>query len=250
MTTTDTPAAAPAPAEPKPNSIARMFGVLVSPEATFASIARRPTWAAPLIVLIVLSLVSGIVMSSRLNFAAAAREQMESRKDLTPEQADRAVRMAASMGKIIPLMAPLFMVIGLLIVAGILLLAFRLFGGEGTFVQAFAATNYASMPSVIKTIIVLIVVLAKGGATLAPTALPTLVRSNLAFLFDPKDQAMAYAFAANFDIFSIWVLILMIIGFAHLARVSKAKSAAIVISLWLVKCVITLIGPAVQSLRK
>ena len=249
MTTIDTPAAAPAPAEPKPNSFARMFGVLFSPEATFASIARRPTWAAPLIVLVVISLVSGIVLSSHLDFAAAAREQMESRKDITPEQMDRAVRIATSMGKIVPLMAPVFMVIGLLVVAGIVLLGFRLFGGEGTFVQAFAATNYASMPTVIKTIIILGIVMGKGGM-LAPTSMPTLLRSNLAFLFDPKDQAMAFALAANFDIFSIWVLILMIIGFAHLARVSKAKSAAIVVSLWLVKCVITLIGPAIQSLRK
>jgi len=250
MTTVDTPAAAPAPAEPKPNSFARIFGVLFSPEATFASIARRPTWVAPFLVLVVMALVSGLVLASRLDFAAPVREQMESRKDIPPEQVDRAVRIATAMGKVIPLTAPLFMVIGLLIVAGILLLAFRLFGGEGTFGQAWAAVNYASMPSVIKTIIILIVVLAKGGAALNPALLPTLVRSNPAFLFDPKTQAMAYAFTANFDVFSIWVLVLMIIAFAHLARVSKAKSAAIVISLWLVKCVVTLIGPAMQSLRK
>ena len=61
---------------------------------------------------------------------------------------------------------------------------------------------------------------------------------------------MAFALASNLDIFSIWVMILLIIGFAHLARVSKAKAATIVISLYVVKALLGLIGPAFQSLRK
>ena len=249
--TTDvpTPAAAPA-AEPKPNSVARIFGVLFSPDETFASIARRPTWAAPLIVMIVLSICSGFILANRIDWGAPAREAMEQRKDVPPEAADRAAKMASAIGKVIAYGSPIFLVIIMLIVSGILLLAFRLFGGQGNFLQAWSATLYAYMPSVIKSVVVLAVMLIKGVTAMSPIALVTLVRSNPAFLFDQKTHPMAFALASNLDLFSIWVMILLIIGFAHLARVSKGKSAAIVISLYVLKALMGLIGPAIQSLRK
>src|SRR5258706_437005 len=110
--TTEAPPIAPAPAAaPKPNSFARIFGVLFSPDETFRSIAQRPTWAAPLIVLVILSICSGFVLSSRVDWAAPARESMESRKDISPEQMDRAVRMAAAVGKVIAYAGPVFLVI-------------------------------------------------------------------------------------------------------------------------------------------
>ena len=248
--TTDVSAPAPAPAEPKPNSIARIIGVLFSPDETFASIAKRPTWAAPLILLILVSVASGIVMAPRVDWAGPAREQMESRTDISAEQKEAGMRMAGAMGKVITYAGPILAIIFMLILAGILLLAFRLFGGEGTFAQAWSATLYAYVPNCIKSIVVLIVMVIKGGDKISPMALPTLLRSNLAFLFDPKDNPMAFALAGQFDIFSIWVLILIIIAFAHLAKVSKGKSAAIVISLWIIKCLLSLIGPAIQSLRR
>ena len=248
---TDVSAPAPAPAaEPKPNGLARIGGVLFSPDATFASIARRPTWVAPLIVLILISIASGVILSGRIDWGAPAREAMEQRKDVRPEDAARAERMANAFGKVIAYAGPIFLVIIMLIVSGILLLAFRLFGGEGNFAQAWSATLYAYMPSVIKSIAVLAVLVIKGGTAISPIALATLVRSSPAFLFDPKTNPMAFALATNFDIFSLWVMVLLIIGFAHLARVSKGKSAAIVITLYVVKALLGLIGPAIQSLRK
>src|SRR5207244_12090511 len=132
----------------------------------------------------------------------------------------------------------------------IVLRAFRMFGGEGTFLQAWSATLYANMPNVVKSIVICVVLLLKKGGQMSPLELPTLVRSNLGFLFDPKTNPMAFSLATNVDIFSFWVLALLIIGFAYLARVSKWKSAAIVISLWIVKDLFGLIGPAFQSLRK
>jgi hypothetical protein len=253
---TEVPAPAPAPgpapaAEPKPSPFARMIGVLFSPDETFASIARKPDWVVPLIVLMVISLVSGLILSPRVDWAAPAREAMEQNPNASPEQVEQAERIATGMGKVLAFAAPALYIIMLLIVAGICLLAFRLMGGEGTFKQAWAASIYSQMPNVIKSIVTVIILLARGGdaGQLSPLQLPTLLRSNLAFLFDPKTNPVAFALAANFDIFSIWVLVLLIFGFAHLARVSKTKSAAILVTLFIVKCLFGLIGPAMQSLR-
>ena len=128
------------------------------------------------------------------------------------------------------------------------LLAFRIFGGEGDFKQAFSVTCYASIPTIIKSVVTLIIIVAKGGIIPAQ-ALATIVRSNPGFLVDYKTNPVLFALLSSFDIFSVWFLALMIIGFAYVARVSKVKSAVTIISLWVVVLLLKLIGPALQSLR-
>jgi hypothetical protein len=238
----------PPAAEPEPNGLQRIIGVLFSPDATLASIARKPDWVLPLVVLLVMSLVAGVVIAQHVDFGAAAREAMEQNKNATPEQIDKGVKMAAGIGKVVTYLSPVLSAIGLLIIAGVLLLAFRLFGGEGDFNQAFSVTCYSSMPGVIKSILMMIIIVAKGGM-IPGQQLATLVRSNLGFLVDYKANPMAFALLSSIDVFSIWFVALMIIGFAYLARVSRVKSAVIIISLWLVVLCFKLIGPAMQSLR-
>ncbi|HEX3067779.1 MAG TPA: Yip1 family protein [Thermoanaerobaculia bacterium] len=233
---------------PEPSGFQRIIGVLFSPDATMASIARRPDWVLPLVILLVMSLVAGVVIAQHVDFGAAAREAMEQNKNASQEQIDKGVKMAAGIGKVVTYLSPVLSAIGLLIIAGVLLLAFRLFGGEGDFKQAFSVTCYSSMPGVIKSIIMMIIIVAKGG-TIPGQQLAILVRSNLGFLVDYKANPMAFAVLSSIDIFSIWFLVLMIIGFAYLSRVSRAKSAVIIISLWLVVLCFKLIGPAMQSLR-
>jgi hypothetical protein len=233
---------------PKPNSFQRIIGVLFSPDATFASIARRPDWVLPLVLLLITSLAAGVIMAPRIDFGAATREAMEQNKNVSQDQVDRAVKMTTSIAKVMTYLSPVLSLIGLLIIAGILLLAFRLFGGEGDYKQAFSVTCYASIPSIIKTVITLIIIVAKGGI-LPAQMLATMVRSNLGFLADMKTNPMAFALLSSIDIFSIWFLVLLIIGFAYVSRLSKAKSAVIVISLWVLVVLIKLIGPAMQSLR-
>jgi hypothetical protein len=238
----------PSAAGPEPSGFQRIIGVLFSPDATMASIARKPDWVLPLVVLLVMSLVAGVVIAQHVDFGAAAREAMEQNKNATPEQIDKGVKMAAGIGKVVTYLSPVLSAIGLLIIAGVLLLAFRLFGGEGDFNQAFSVTCYSSMPGVIKSILMMIIIVAKGGM-IPGQQLATLVRSNLGFLVDYKANPMAFALLSSIDVFSIWFVALMIIGFAYLARVSRVKSAVIIISLWLVVLCFKLIGPAMQSLR-
>jgi hypothetical protein len=226
----------------------RVIGVIFSPDATFASIAKRPDWVLPLVLLLITSLVAGFIIAQHVDFGSAARESMEQNKNMPPEQVEKAVRIASSIGKVLTYLSPVLSLIGLLVIAGILLLAFRLFGGEGDFKQAFSVTCYASIPSIIKSAVTLIIMVARGGI-MPVTALATLVPSNLGFLTDMKTNPMAFALLSSFDIFSVWFLALMIIGFAYVSRLSRAKSAVIMISLWFVVLLLKLIGPALQAMR-
>jgi len=79
--------------------------------------------------------------------------------------------------------------------------------------------------------------------------LATLVRSNLGFLADFKANPISFALLSSVDIFSIWYVVLLIIGFAYVSRLSRAKTAMVIVSLWIVATCFKLIGPAMQALR-
>jgi hypothetical protein len=204
---------APPPAESKPNSFERIAGVLVAPSETFASIARTPDWVVPLVLMLVVSLISGIVIAQRVDFAPAIREQIEEKGNVPPGQIDSTVRMMTAVAKVFAYCSPIVWIIVLLIIAAALLIAFRLFGGENNFKQSFAISVYGSMPGLVKGIITLAVILAHD--TVPGQDLPIIVRSNLGFLVDMKTNPMAFAVLTSLDAFTIWILILYAIGFAY-----------------------------------
>jgi hypothetical protein len=233
-------------AAPKPNSFERIVGVLIAPSETFSSIARTPDWVVPLVLILVVSLISGIVMAQRVDFASAVREQMEQNKNISPDQVDRSVRMVSAFSKVAAYCAPIFSIIFLLIIAAVLLMAFRLFGGENNFKQSFSVSVYAWMPGLVKGIISLVVILARESVSAQDLAI--IVRSNLGFLVDMKTNPMAFAVLTSLDVFTIWILILYTIGFTYASRLSKAKSAAIVVALWAVTVLFKLVPAAIKSL--
>lgn len=244
------PPGPPSAADPKPSAFQRIGGVLFSPGETFESIARRPDWVVPFVIILALALIGGIVLGTRLDFQSLAREAMEANPksaDMPADAMETTVRVMAASMKIGSFLAPVLTAAGILLTAGVLLLSFRLFGGEGTFKQAFAVTNYAWMPRAIKGILGLIVIVSRESVDIITLQNP--VMSNLGFLLSPKDHPLGFALASSLDVFSIWSLILLIIGFSKVSRQSTSKSASIVIALWVVVTLLMLIGPAMQALR-
>jgi membrane protein, antimicrobial resistance system len=226
-------AAPPAPVEEPPKSgVARLTGVLFSPDETFRDIARKPNVLLPLMIFLVVSAVSGILLAPRLQFESVRTKMERSNPSLSQADMDRAVKMAGAVGKMFSYAAPVLSVVVFLIVTGVILIAFRLFGGEGGFKQAFSVVLHSWIPQMVQSIILTGVVLSKGTMDVAD--LPVAVASNLAILVDMNDHPVLFSFLSSMDLFTIWSVVLLIIGFAHVARVTKAKSATIVLSLWAV----------------
>ena len=247
---TSMPAAMPPVAEPKPNSLRRIIGVLFSPVPTFESIARRPDWVVPMLILMALSLTAGILIAQHVDFTAFAREAMESNPQtakIPAERLDTMVRVTAATMKVSAYASPLLSILVTALAALGLMFAFRAFGGQGTFLQAFSVTTYAWYPRLIKSVLAVIVIMTKKSMTIWDLQNPIL--SNLGFLFDPKTQPVQFALGSSLDLFNIWSLVLLIIGFTAVSRLPRARAAMIVISLWLFVNVLALIGPAIQAVR-
>lgn len=216
----------------------RIVGALFSPDETFRDIARKPDIVVPLVLILVITAISGVVLAPRLEYDSLRTQMAARNPNLGPDDLDRAVKMAGAVGKVSAYASPLLTVCLFAIVAAVLLLAFRMFGGEGNFKQAFSVVLYAWIPRVIQGIILTAIIAVKGSADV--NDIPTLVRSNLGFLVDITDHPVLFSFLTTFDVFALWTLALLIVGFAWVSRFSKVKSAITILSLWLFITVIKL----------
>jgi hypothetical protein len=232
----------PPPPEKTKNLFERVAGVLFAPAETFADIARRPDILGPLLLILAVGYICTAFVMPKMDFNAivtAQHEQMQKQgRQMDEAQSATMERATIAFAKAIGWSSPVLGLVWYAIVAGVLLLAFRLFGGEGTYKQAYSTTLYAWIPLVLFSVIVAVVVTARG--TLDPTTAPTLVKSNPAFLVDMKEQPILFSLLSNFDVFTIWTIFLLIVGFSTLSKTSRAKAASIVLSLWAVAIVVKL----------
>ncbi len=233
--TADVEPVAPQPnaAGTKVNPFQRIMGVFFSPVETLESIARRPDILVPLLILIAISLTANVLLARHVDFASITRDAIEQSpraSEMTPDQMARAVRIGSAFAKAAVYASPVLQLIVLAILAGIFLIAFRLFGGEGDYKQAFSILVYGWYPLLLHAVVATIVLLNRKELTAWDLSNP--VRSNLSFLVDHKLQPVQTALLGSLDIFTIWVLVLLIIGYAAMSKLSRSKSATIVISLW------------------
>ena len=208
----------------------RIVGALFSPDETFSDIARKPDILIPLLIILVISMITGIVLAPRLEFDSLRPQMAAKNPNLAPEDLDRMVKMAGAVGKVSAYASPLIALVSFVVIAAVLLLAFRLFGGEGTFRQAFSIVTYAWIPRVIQGVILTVIIAVKGTADV--NDIPTLVRSNPAFLVDMADHPVLFSLLSTFDVFTLWTVALLIIGFAYMSRFSRTRSATIILSIW------------------
>ncbi len=224
-----------------------MVGVLFSPDETFRDIARKPDVLVPLIVILVISTISGILLAPRMQFDSMRTQIAARNPNMSSDDIDRGVRIAGAIGKVSAYASPLIALIAFVIIAGVLFIAFRLFGGEGTFRQAFSVVTYSWIPRVIQGVILTIIIAVKG--TIDVNDVSTLVRSNLAFLTDMSEHPVLFSLLSTFDVFTIWTVVLLIIGFAWVSRFTKARSAAIILSIWIFITIVKLGFAAIGAAR-
>lgn len=229
------PPADPTP-EPKPNPFARIAGVLFSPVETFASIARRPDWLVPLLLIVVVLSASTLVIAPRMDIEGMMREQFEGRKDMSREEVDSAIRMFRKLQPLTMVFQLVVPPIVVLVVTGVFFIALQMFGGEAKFPQILSVTAYGWMPILIQRILLTALIVPR--AHLRPDKVAGLLKSNLAaFLPTGKNPALFTLFSMV-DVFTIWSLILVIIGYAFASKLRRGMVAAIVLSVWIVSALV------------
>lgn len=219
------------------SSFGRLIGALASPVKTFASIAERPTWLVAFLVVMLLPAISGFLVVPKIDWEEVARTQLENSPaagQLSREQIDERVEMSAKISPYFVYAAPAFLALGVLILGLVFWGIFNLAGGESTFPRSMAVITHAFMPMVVSSLIAIPVILGTERIEAEDLQADTLVKSNLA-VFAPEGAAPALLkLLSKVDVFSIWVLVLLILGFSRVTKVKTAVAAGVVLALWLV----------------
>ncbi len=217
MATTTVGAPDPASAPQQPiNHLARILGVFFSPGATFADIARRPSWIIPVIVSTVVTLATFAVMNQKVDWRDVSAKKIEENPraaNLSAEQKQQQIEMGAKItpyilyasGVVIPI---LFVVV----IGAVMLGAFNLLGGANTnFSTAMGIVAHANLVLILSSILLIIILFLKPPGTLD---IDNPVATNLAAFMPDGAAKWLLALGKNIDIFIFWILILTAIGFA------------------------------------
>ena len=220
---------APAPAVSAP---ARVVGTFFSPVSTFESIAARPGFILPILLWTAASLLVTAFLLPKIDFDRMIRSSIEKRGQPVPEERIQSIvarqkRMAPVLYNVIGVVSPALIC---LLVTLIYWASFKAFGWDFTFKQGFGATAHAFLPGVLGAFVLLLVLTRQESVD--PTAMGDLLRSNLGFLVDKKSSPALHSLLESLDLFSLWSLVLLSIGYAAAARVSRKSSAGVVLTIW------------------
>jgi hypothetical protein len=216
------------------SAVGRLLGVLVAPGRTFLSIAARPTWVAPLLLLMLLGSSVGYLVAQRMDFEDMVRQRMvQQNQELSAEQIDRGVQIAKKFGPVGALVTGIAVLpIAYLLLALVFWTFFRLFGSELSFPASLSVTLHSLMPNAVSALLTVPLIFRLATIN-AKDAQRGLLLSSLA-AFAPESSGPAVkALLGSIDFFSLWVLILLSLGYRTVARVSTSAATGTVVAFWL-----------------
>ncbi|MGA2143621.1 MAG: Yip1 family protein [Bryobacteraceae bacterium] len=235
-----TPENAPAVEPPAGLSeFSRLTGVFFEPGKTFADIVARPRWIVPMLLVILIGLAATVQMSQRIGWERIVSHSFDTSsraQNMTPQQRQQAIETGVKIASVMAYIGPIVGVpIYFLVVAAVLLGIFAgILSAPVKFKQAFAVVSYANLPGVVSGILLIVVLQLKNPDEFN-------VQNPLAFnpgaFMDPLATSKAlYSLATSIDLFTLWTIVLMAIGFKAAAG-KKLSSSGAFLAVFLPWCV-------------
>ena len=251
-----TSAALPTPeASESVSSIGRVFGALFSPKTTFESIARRPAWLLPLLLLTLMSIAVTALFSQRVGWrtfmeheiatnASAQRRMEQVPADQREGALDQQAKVAGVIGYAAAVLVP---ILGAVIVAAVLLAAFNLLSGtKTTFVTALGIVSYSWVPLLIHALLGIVILVVKDPSTID---LKNLVASNPGALLSDDSPRWFVTLLTSLDIFAFWAMALQAFGFSatNPKKISFGKAFGTIFTVWLLYVLVRVGAAAIFS---
>ena len=250
----NTPQAGGATSADTPGIFARLNGIYFSPSEIFPAIGRAPKFVIAMILTAILAAVASVALTNRIGYENLVRKQMEpmvERGWMTQEQADQAIQQSTTgtRGTIGKIQGPVFAAIGycilILAVTALFKLISMVMGAENTFKPLLGVTAWTFFAiSILSTILFLIVIYLKPPDEID---LFNPVGSNLGAVISmivEKPPKFLTALASWVDVFGIWRIALLSIGYAAVSRKLKSGTAAVFLFILYFICALIFSGIA------
>jgi hypothetical protein len=251
--------------DPKPeeapetrNFLSLLGGVFFSPRETFQEIGRKPRMIFPMIVLMILGAFSAFYLMRKVDINASTRSQLEQSLEsgkITQEQMDQQLVVLSKISKVTTPLSVIGGAVGSLIMCLIFAGFGKLFsyfvGAVNQFKPLCVVSMYASIVvTVVSTVLLVIILQLRQPGQLGLADVNSILASNLGAVLEsilgmdalPK---FVVRLAKAIDIFNIWMIALLAIGFSAVSKKLKTSTAAV----WLgtAYVIIHLISAGIQA---
>jgi hypothetical protein len=199
-----------------------LVDVYFSPREAFTRIVRDPRIVVPLVVYAVIVLGFTGVWMQKMDPVEFMKTQIEESPQAERMSAEQKTAIIEQQAKMIPIfgwvLGPAVIAIMLVVIAACLMFVFRFFyAGEVRFTQAFAIVLWTFLAvGLVTTPIILAVLALKGDWNIDPNQA---IQANLGLLLDKSTAAKPlWALLSSIDIFVLWMVFLLAVGFAVASR--------------------------------
>ena len=235
------------PPAPEPQAaispVGRIIGVFFSPKATFAEIVRKPSWIAPLAVIVVLGLIGVVALNSHFDWRGYVTQQIEKNPRSANLPADQKQQRIDGGAKMAPIFAYVFGLPAPIIIILVVTLAYwgaynLMAGANANFAQSFAIVTHAWVPiAIVGSFLFLLVLFLKPVGSFD---LDNPVATNLAIVLPEDASKWLVGLCKNIDLLEIWKLLLIGMGFAAVnpRKLKGAKAYTIAFGVFLVYVIV------------
>jgi hypothetical protein len=228
-TTTANPEGSPPLSEPQ-----RIINTFVAPTKTFTDLKRVGRWWVPWLVISLFSYLFVGVVAQKIGFDQVTQNQLKLSpkreaqfEKMEPEQRARSMQLSVTITKGISYGIPIANIIVFVVIAAVLMATMNFgAGAEIPFATALAVVAYSYLPGIIQALLAMASILA--GADPEGFTFQNPVASNLGHLVSPGSSPALYALLSKVDIFSIWICILMGLGFSAVSKLKRSTTMAVV----------------------
>ena len=209
-------------------SVDLLFKVLWSPGEAMSFLSKNPRVLAPMLFLCLFSMLAGGAVLMKVDSAELALRTIErSTRGASLSDEQKAQIRQQMNSPIVKGLTFASTVIGPLlligIVAGVYFALFTMLGREGSFKAFFSITAFAFIPSIIRQLAAALSAFLVPPSSLMPDELGSV--SPAVFLDRDSVSPVLFAGVNTIDLITIWILILLVIGYGFVTRKSLSKTA-------------------------
>jgi len=230
------PVAPMAPQEPALSEPQRLINVFVAPQNTFADLRGKASWWVPFVLSCIFAYGLIFTVDKQVGFERVTENQIklnpkaaERLDQLSPDQRARQMDISVKVTKAISYAFPVLVLIVNIIIAGVLMATFNFgLGTEIKFGQALAIVMYAGLIGIIKSVLAMVTLFA--GSNLDSFNFSNPVGTNAAYYMSITDTApWLYRAASWLDVITIWLFVLIGIGFAVVGRKKISSGVGVMV---------------------
>jgi hypothetical protein len=236
------PAAAPVPQSAGLSQWQRVSNIFSAPSKTFEDIKRgNRSWWMPLIVYALIGYIFFAAVALKIGIPQVVENQIhlnpkqeEKMAQIPPAQREMSNKISIYVTEGVFILNPAF------VLAGVALLSLGLwatinfgFGGKSKYGEVFTVWMYASLPSIVKSLLGSLVIFA--GAAPESFNIKNFAPTNMGAFLNPLETNHAlYALATSLDAVTIWTLVLLGMGVATVAGVKRGSGYIAVFGWWVI----------------